>query len=69
MCEYARFHRQIADLIRRDRDAGLITTADPERAAVDLVAHAEGLAYYVLIGVVGVEAARVRVLAAVATLY
>ncbi|WP_159942899.1 MULTISPECIES: TetR/AcrR family transcriptional regulator [unclassified Nocardiopsis] len=56
--EYARFHGQVADLLpggadRRDR-------------AVALVALAEGLAYYVLVGVDSAAAARERVLAAIA---
>lgn len=68
--EYTRFHRQVADLVRKDRDAGAIRiAADPEHLAVDLVALAEGLAYYVLIGLTSAETARDRVLAAVAELY
>lgn len=57
---YARLHGQIADLLRA---AG---AAAPDRDAVTLVALAEGLAYYVLIGVTPPGAARDRVLAAVA---
>ncbi|WUH98645.1 TetR/AcrR family transcriptional regulator [Spirillospora sp. NBC_00431] len=68
--EYARFHRQIADLLIKDRDAGLIRAGtDPEILAVDLVAHAEGLAYYVLVGITDPATARARVLSAIAALY
>jgi AcrR family transcriptional regulator len=68
--EYTRFHGQVADLVARDRDAGLVSIAvDPGQAAIDLVAHAEGLAYYVLIGLTDPEAARDRVIAAIAGLY
>ncbi|MES9537334.1 TetR family transcriptional regulator C-terminal domain-containing protein [Actinomadura sp. NPDC000600] len=68
--DYARFHDQVAELLRKDREAGLLRVAvDPREAAVDLVALAEGLAYYVLIGVTAPEAARDRVLNAIAALY
>lgn len=68
--DYTRFHRRIADLVRRDRDAGPIpASTGPEDAAVDLVALAEGLAYYVLIGVTAPETARTRVRTAIAGLY
>jgi AcrR family transcriptional regulator len=68
--EYARFHRQVADLVAKDQDAGLIPAAtDPGRAAMDLVAHAEGMAYYVLIGLTGSETARDRIITAIAQLY
>ncbi|MGH3241276.1 MAG: TetR/AcrR family transcriptional regulator, partial [Spirillospora sp.] len=68
--EYTRFHRQIADLLAKDRDAALIPAdTDPDLVAVDLVAHTEGLAYYVLIGLTDPATARARVLSAVAALY
>jgi AcrR family transcriptional regulator len=68
--EYDRLHRRLADLLRRDGHSGLLAPGtDPERAAVSLVALAEGLAYYVLIGVAGPEAARTEVLDAVAARY
>jgi AcrR family transcriptional regulator len=68
--DYSRLHDQLAGLLRKDRDTGLIfSTIDPEHAAVDLVALAEGLAYYVLIGITEPETARTRVLAAIAALY
>ncbi|TDB84804.1 TetR family transcriptional regulator [Actinomadura sp. KC216] len=68
--EYTRFHRQVAGLVREDQDAGAIrVAAASEHVAVDLVALAEGLAYYVLIGLTSAETARDRVLAAVAELY
>nr|WP_205718446.1 TetR/AcrR family transcriptional regulator [Actinomadura sp. WMMA1423] len=68
--DYTRFHRQVADLVAKDQDAGLIGAAtDPGSAAVDLVAHAEGLAYYVLIGLTGSETARDRIITAIAELY
>ncbi|MFG2088945.1 MULTISPECIES: TetR/AcrR family transcriptional regulator [unclassified Spirillospora] len=68
--DYTRFHRQVAGLVRDDQDGGLIlASADPEHLALDLVALAEGLAYYVLIGLTAPETARARVLEAVAALY
>jgi AcrR family transcriptional regulator len=68
--EYAGFHRQIADLLRRDQGSGLLPAGlDPDETAPALVALAEGLAYYVLIGVTVPSAARARVVDAVAALY
>ena len=55
--EYARLHERLRALLLR---AG---APDPE-AAVELVALAEGLAYYVLTGVTDPATARARVLAA-----
>ncbi|MGW4798087.1 TetR/AcrR family transcriptional regulator [Nonomuraea sp. NPDC004297] len=67
---YAAFHRQLADLVRRDQRAGRIRAgADPHGTALALVALAEGLAAYVLIGVVGSDVARDRLLAEIAALY
>ncbi|WP_049558687.1 TetR/AcrR family transcriptional regulator [Nonomuraea sp. SBT364] len=63
--DYDRFHRQMADLIRRDHGHD----RDAEAEAVSLVALAEGLAYYVLIGLTPAGSARDRVLAAIAALY
>ena len=46
---YADFHRQMADLIARDQQAGHIPAAlDPHAAALALVALAEGLAAYAI---------------------
>jgi len=68
--EYARFHRQLADLVRRDQAVGAIPAVTrPDDTAATLAAFAEGLAYYVLIDVYPAEEARARVLAAVADLY
>ncbi|WP_019629326.1 TetR/AcrR family transcriptional regulator [Actinomadura atramentaria] len=68
--EYDRLHRRLAGLLGRDADAGLLVPGtDPVDAAVALVALAEGLAYYVLVGITGPEAAREQVLAAVAARY
>lgn len=68
--DYTRFHRQVTDLLRSDQDAGLIAAgADPAHTAVDLVALAEGLAYYVLIGLTEPGTARDRVRTAIAALY
>ncbi|MBO2459938.1 TetR/AcrR family transcriptional regulator [Actinomadura violacea] len=68
--DYARFHGQIADLLRRDqRDGALPADLDPAETAPALVALAEGLAYYVLIGVTSPPAARARVTDAIAALY
>ncbi|SEU44085.1 TetR/AcrR family transcriptional regulator [Nonomuraea wenchangensis] len=67
---YADFHRQMADLIARDQQAGHIPAAlDPHATALALVALAEGLAAYVLTGVTTASTARRQVLAAVADLY
>ncbi|MBW0102082.1 TetR family transcriptional regulator C-terminal domain-containing protein [Pseudonocardia sp. KRD291] len=63
-------HHDLAALVRRDQEAGLIASAtNPESAATSLAALAEGLAYYVLIGVVEAADARVQVLDALAQLY
>ncbi|MEU8798428.1 TetR/AcrR family transcriptional regulator [Spirillospora sp. NPDC048819] len=68
--DYTRFHRQVTDLLRSDQDAGLIAAgADPAHTAVGLVALAEGLAYYVLIGLTEPGTARDRVRTAIAALY
>ncbi|MGQ4269448.1 TetR/AcrR family transcriptional regulator [Nocardiopsis changdeensis] len=68
--EYERFHGRLADLLRRDREAGALPAAvEPDREAVALAALAEGLAYYVLIGREDADAARDRVLSAIAGLY
>ncbi|REF00513.1 TetR/AcrR family transcriptional regulator [Thermomonospora umbrina] len=64
--DYARLHAQIADLIAREQTHHRIL--DPTAEAVALVALAEGLAYYVLIGVQPVTAARHRLLAAITAL-
>lgn len=63
-------HHDLADLIRRDQQAGLIsTTVTPQAAGMGLAALVEGLAYYVLIGVASPEAAREQVLNAISELY
>ncbi|GAA0264520.1 TetR family transcriptional regulator C-terminal domain-containing protein [Actinomadura nitritigenes] len=68
--DYARFHGQIADLLRRDRRSGALRAdVDPGETAPALVALAEGLAYYVLIGVTSSSAARAGVTDAIAALY
>lgn len=68
--DYAKLHGQLADLLRYDQAAGHIRAGtDPAVAAVTLVALAEGLAYYVLIGVCPAEAARDQVLAAIFEVY
>ncbi|MBE1533047.1 TetR/AcrR family transcriptional regulator [Actinomadura algeriensis] len=61
--EYARFHGEIADVLRRGG------AADPETTAVDLIAHAEGLAYYVLIGITDPGTARTSIERAIAAVY
>ncbi|MDX3103683.1 TetR family transcriptional regulator C-terminal domain-containing protein [Nonomuraea angiospora] len=67
---YADFHRQMADLITRDQQAGRIPAAlDARDTALALVALAEGLAAYVLTGVTLAATARRQVLAAIADLY
>lgn len=69
--EYHRLHHDdIGGLVRRDQEAGRVPTGlDPDATAVRLVALAEGLAYYVLIGAAEAEAARAEVRAAIAGLY
>ncbi|MFF5261510.1 TetR/AcrR family transcriptional regulator [Actinomadura viridis] len=68
--EYTRFHHRLALLVRRDQDAGLIARSlDARDAATGLAALAEGLAYYVLIGLTPPGTARDQVLAAVDALY
>lgn len=69
--QYRRLHHDdLAGLVARDRDAGRIAgPVSPVRVATGLAALAEGLAYYVLIGVVEPEPAREHVLGAVAALY
>ncbi|WP_018215210.1 TetR/AcrR family transcriptional regulator [Salinispora vitiensis] len=68
--DYATLHGQLADLLRCDQAAGhLRAGTDPAEVAVTLVALAEGLAYYVLIGVRPAAAARDQVLAAISAVY
>lgn len=68
--EYERFHGQIADLLRQGQGAGAVPEdLDPRDHAVALVALAEGLAYYVLVGVHPASAARERVTGAIAELW
>lgn len=68
--DYEHFHGQVAELLRRDREAGLLPgRVEPGGAGVDLVALAEGLAYYVLIGVTPPDTARGRIVSAIAALY
>jgi AcrR family transcriptional regulator len=68
--DYDRFHQQMADLVQRDQDRGVIAAAvNAQDVATALVALAEGLAYYVLTGVTSATTARERVLAALADLY
>lgn len=67
---YGRFHEQMAELLRREQEDGRIPEdREPEQDAVALVALAEGLAYYVLIGATPAEDARDRVLAAIEDVY
>lgn len=67
---YAEFHRELAVLVRRAQDAGAAPAGlDPRAAAVRLAALAEGLAYYVLIGITEPEDARQRILAAIADVH
>ncbi|MEV4002732.1 hypothetical protein [Actinomadura sp. NPDC049753] len=64
------FHGQVAELLRRDLDTGLLVeSVEPLTAGVELVALAGGLAYYPLIGIRTPETARDRVGFAVAGLY
>ncbi|MEV4400319.1 TetR family transcriptional regulator C-terminal domain-containing protein [Nonomuraea sp. NPDC049607] len=66
---YAGFHRHMADLIRKDQQVGRIPSdADPEGTALALVALAEGLAAYVLTGVIPAIHAREQVLEAITAL-
>ncbi|GAA2211728.1 hypothetical protein GCM10009850_071880 [Nonomuraea monospora] len=67
---YADLHGQLGDLLRVGQRAGHVSgDLDAQRAAVALVALAEGLAANVLIGVTSADDARDSVLGAVADLY
>ncbi|MFD9945317.1 TetR/AcrR family transcriptional regulator [Nonomuraea sp. NPDC059023] len=67
---YDAFHRDMTDLLHIDQSAGrLMPGADPHRHALSLVALAEGLATYVLIGVTTSQAAQHRLQAAIDDLY
>lgn len=67
---YADFHHQFAELLRRDQADGRVpTTYDADDTAAGLAAHAEGLAYYVLIGNVDPDAARRQIHAALDRIY
>ncbi|MFC7546650.1 TetR family transcriptional regulator C-terminal domain-containing protein [Plantactinospora sp. GCM10030261] len=68
--DYATLHRRLAELLRRDQRRGrLQPDTDAGGTAVTLVALAEGMAYYVLIGVYPAGAARERVHAAISDVY
>jgi AcrR family transcriptional regulator len=68
--DYARLHSQLADLLRGCQAAGeLRAQVDPDEKAVALVALAEGLAYYVLIGTCPAGRARDQVLTAISDVY
>ncbi|MEV0828506.1 TetR/AcrR family transcriptional regulator [Nonomuraea rubra] len=67
---YAEFHREMAQLIGKDQEAGRIRGGvRPDGTALTLVALAEGLAAYVLTGVVTPQVARDRLLDEIAGLY
>lgn len=67
---YTDFHGQLAELLRRDQDAGRVRgDLDPQAQAAALGALAEGLAYYVLIDVRDADTARGELLAALAAVY
>lgn len=57
--DYTRFHRQVARLLHQEG------ATDSDQTAITLVALAEGLAYYVLIGHCPAATARDRVLRAI----
>ncbi|WP_329249045.1 TetR/AcrR family transcriptional regulator [Actinoallomurus sp. NBC_01490] len=68
--DYARLHTRLAELLRQDQAAGRLRPGvEPDQEAVTLVALAEGLAYYVLIGVYPADAARDRLHTAISGLY
>jgi len=68
--DYARLHQTLARLLRRDQAAARVSASvRPDDAAVRLVALAEGLAYYVLIGVTPPADARAQLREAMAQLY
>ena len=63
-------HHDLADLVRRDQRTGRIDAdVEPVAVAIRLAALAEGLAYYVLIEVIGPEVAQEQLLAEVTALY
>jgi AcrR family transcriptional regulator len=67
---YAQLNARLADLLARDVQAAVISTAErPEHVAGRLVAFAEGLAYHVLIGTHPADVARRQVLDAIDALY
>ncbi|GAA4512995.1 TetR/AcrR family transcriptional regulator [Actinoallomurus oryzae] len=68
--DYARLHTRLAELLRQDQATGRLRPGvEPDQEAVTLVALAEGLAYYVLIGVYPAGAARERLHTAISGLY
>lgn len=69
--EYERLHhRDIPGLLRRDQVAGRLSeTVDPTDATMKLVALAEGLAYYVLIGLCLPDIAQDYIVGAISDLY
>ncbi|MFD6951301.1 TetR family transcriptional regulator [Nocardiopsis sp. TSRI0078] len=68
--DYERFHGQVTDLLARGQDAGEVPRElDCRERAVSLVALAEGLAYYVLVGIHSASEARERVLTEIAGTY
>ncbi|WP_211282624.1 TetR/AcrR family transcriptional regulator [Amycolatopsis keratiniphila] len=69
--EYEQLHDDnIADLLRQDQRAGHLSVAqEPGSVARGLVALAEGLAYYVLIGACSAQTAKQNVLDALDRLY
>lgn len=61
--DYARLHDRLGQAVRREQDRGAIDPEiDPVARAVRLVAHAEGLANYVLLGATSPDRARSAVL-------
>ncbi len=68
--QYADLHRRLAELIAAEQAGGCISAGtDPHAAAASLVALAEGLAYYVLIGVTPAKRAHEAVLTALERLH
>lgn len=62
--EYRRLHRRLGDAVQREQGHGALRAdVDPVTLAARLVAHAEGLANHVLLGVTSPDQARAAVLA------
>lgn len=68
--EYRRLHQRLGDAVHREQARGAVDPdADPVTTATRLVAHAEGLANHVLLGVTSPDRARAAVRASLEELH